>query len=168
MFKLIVCLNTRRVIGNDGKLLYHIKNDLANFKSITSGNVVIMGRNTFESLPNKSPLSNRVNIVITSDENYCVDANDDIYIVHSIEDAISMSKSLFYDKDAFVIGGASIYDQFLKKGVIEEMYLTKVYDDAEGDTVFPQYDESEWKPFYNSTVQREGTLGFEFIILKKK
>ena len=53
MFKIIVCLNKKGVIGNDGKLLYHIKNDLSNFKSITSGNVVIMGRKTFESLPKK-------------------------------------------------------------------------------------------------------------------
>ena len=128
MFKIIVCLNKKGVIGKDGKLLYHIKNDSSNFKSITSGNVVIMGRKTFESLPKKSPLPNRVNIIITSDENYCVEASENVYIVHSVKDAVEMSKSLFSDKEVFVIGGESIYKQFLNGGEVSEMFLTIVHD----------------------------------------
>ena len=67
MFKIITCINKKGVIGNEGKLLYHIKNDLANFKRMTVGNVVIMGRKTFESLPGGKPLNDRINIVLTHD-----------------------------------------------------------------------------------------------------
>ena len=168
MFKIIVCLNKKGVIGNDGKLLYHIKNDLSNFKSITSGNVVIMGRKTFESLPKKLPLPNRVNIIITSDENYCVEASENVYIVHSVKDDVEMSKSLFSDKEVFVIGGESIYKQFLNSGEVSEMFLTIVHDEADGDSHFPQYNTDEWKTYYKSSVQKDGDLEFEFTILKRK
>lgn len=168
MFKIIVCLNKKGAIGNDGKLLYHIKNDSSNFKSITSGNVVIMGRKTFESLPKKSPFPNRVNIIITSDENYCVEASENVYIVHSVKDAVEMSKSLFSDKEVFVIGGESIYKQFLNSGEVSEMFLTIVHDETDGDTHFPQYNADEWKTYYKSSVQKDGDLEFEFTILKRK
>ena len=69
MFKIIACINKRGVIGNHGKLLYSIKNDMKNFKSMTIGNVVIMGRYTFESLPKKKPLKDRINIIITNQNN---------------------------------------------------------------------------------------------------
>ena len=72
MFKIIACINQKRALGKDGKLLYTIKNDLANFKRMTVGNVVIMGRKTFESLPNGEPLKDRINIILTSNEEYGV------------------------------------------------------------------------------------------------
>ena len=67
--KLIVCINNKNVIGRNGGLLFHIKNDLQNFKRMTSDNVVIMGKNTFDTLPNSQPLPNRINIIITNDLN---------------------------------------------------------------------------------------------------
>ena len=82
MFKIIACINKRGVIGNHGKLLYSIKNDMKNFKSMTIGNVVIMGRYTFESLPKKKPLKDRINIIITKDNEYNVEASDNVFIVH--------------------------------------------------------------------------------------
>lgn len=98
-FKIIACINQKRVLGNEGKLLYHIGNDLANFKRMTVGNVVIMGRKTFESLPNGVPLKDRVNIIITTDEEYGVDAKfDNVYIVHSVEDAVELCDAFFSDK----------------------------------------------------------------------
>ena len=124
-FKIIACINQKRVLGNEGKLLYHIGNDLANFKRMTVGNVVIMGRKTFESLPNGAPLKDRVNIIITADEEYGVDAKfDNVYIVHSVEDAIELCDAFFSDKEVFVIGGESIYRQFMEKDLVNEMRLT--------------------------------------------
>ena len=77
MFKIIACINQKRALGKDGKLLYTIKNDLLNFKRQTLGNVVIMGRKTFESLPNKEPLKDRINIILTSNEEYGVSQDFD-------------------------------------------------------------------------------------------
>ena len=172
-FKIIACINQKRVLGNEGKLLYHIGNDLANFKRMTVGNVVIMGRKTFESLPNGTPLKDRVNIIVTSDEEYGVDAKfDNVYIVHSVEDAVELCDAFFSDKEVFVIGGESIYRQFMEKDLVNEMRLTIVNDDTEGDAVFPEYNEEDWYVYYKSMAQVSSWEGvdksFYFEILLKK
>lgn len=172
-FKIIACINQKRVLGNEGKLLYHIGNDLANFKRMTVGNVVIMGRKTFESLPNGAPLKDRVNIIITTDKEYGVDANfDNVYIVHSVEDTIELCDAFFSDKEVFVIGGESIYRQFMEKDLVNEMRLTIVNDDTEGDVVFPEYNEEDWYVYYKSMAQVSSWEGvdksFYFEILLKK
>ena len=172
-FKIIACINQKRVLGNEGKLLYHIGNDLANFKRMTVGNVVIMGRKTFESLPNGVPLKDRVNIIITADEEYGVDAKfENVYIVHSVEDAIELCDAFFSDKEVFVIGGESIYRQFMEKDLVGEMRLTIVNDDTEGDAVFPEYNEEDWYVYYKSMAQVSSWEGvdksFYFEILLKK
>ena len=172
-FKIIACINQKRILGNEGKLLYHIGNDLANFKRMTVGNVVIMGRKTFESLPNGAPLKDRVNIIITSNEEYGVDAKfDNVYIVHSVEDAIELCDAFFSDKEVFVIGGESIYRQFMEKDLVNEMRLTIVNDDTNGDAVFPEYNEEDWYVYYKSMAQVSSWEGvdksFYFEILLKK
>ena len=172
-FKLIACVNQKGAIGKDGGLLYHIGNDLANFKRMTLNNVVIMGKNTFDSLPNKEPLKDRINIIITSSNDFNVKQEfDNVYIVKSINDVVELCQAFFEDKELFVIGGASIYHQFLSKGLIDEMRLTMVKDDAEGDTYFPQYDENEWFTYYKSMAQVSSFEGidksFYFQVLKKK
>ena len=172
-FKIIACINQKRVLGNEGKLLYHIGNDLANFKRMTVGNVVIMGRKTFESLPNGAPLKDRVNIIITADEEYGVDAKfDNVYIVHSVEDAIELCDAFFSDKEVFVIGGESIYRQFMEKDLVNEMRLTIVNDDTDGDAVFLEYNEEDWYVYYKSMAQVSSWEGvdksFYFEILLKK
>ena len=172
-FKIIACINQKRVLGNEGKLLYHIGNDLANFKRMTVGNVVIMGRKTFESLPNGTPLKDRVNIIVTGDEEYGVDAKfDNVYIVHSVEDAIELCDAFFSDKEVFVIGGESIYRQFMEKDLVNEMRLTIVNDDTDGDAVFPEYNEEDWYVYYKSMAQVSSWEGvdksFYFEILLKK
>lgn len=154
-FKIIACINQKRVLGRDGQLLYHIGNDLANLKRMTSFNgVVIMGRKTFESLPNGEPLKNRINVILTSQEDFGVDPiYDNVYIVHSVNDAVELCDAFFYDKEVFVIGGESIYRQFMEANLVDEMRLTIVNDDADGDAFFPEYDEDEWYIYYKSMAQ---------------
>ena len=172
-FKIIACLNRKQALGKDNGLLYHIGNDLRNFRTQTLGNVVIMGRSTFESLPNGKPLKDRINIVITSNHEFCIDDTfDNVFIVHSINDAVELCNAMFEDKEIFVIGGASIYKQFLDANLIDEMRLTIVNDDADGDVFFPEYDENEWYTYYKSMAQVSSyenvDKSFYFIVLKKK
>ena len=167
MFTIIACVNKKGVIGNNGELLYHIKNDLSNFKAMTVGNVVIMGRKTFESLPNKKPLKNRINIIITSNKAYGIEESENTFIVNSIEDAVELCSTLYDEKELFVIGGGEIYKAFTEKGLVSEMRLTIVDDEKEGETVFPQYDENEWKTYYESLPQSDGENTFIYKILKK-
>lgn len=172
MFKLIACINKKNCIGENGRLLYHIGNDLSNFKKMTINNVVIMGRKTFESLPN-GPLPNRYNIILTTDEEYYVDsAFSNVYICYSIEEVKSLCESFFSEKELFVIGGRQIYEAFLKEGLIEEMRLTIVNDDYEGDTYFPEINTDDWFEYYKSMAQVSSYNGidksFYFQILKRK
>jgi len=172
-FIAIACINQKRVLGNEGKLLYTIKNDLANFKRMTTNNVVIMGRKTYESLPNGEPLKNRINVIITSNEDFGVDEKfDNVYIVHSVKDAVELCDAFFENKEVFVIGGESIYRQFMDDGLISEMRLTLVNDEADGDAFFPEYNEEEWYVYYKSMAQVSSYEGidksFYYVILKKK
>ena len=175
-FKLIVCVNEKNVIGRNGNLLFHIKSDLRNFKRMTTGNVVIMGRKTFESLPNHKPLPNRINIIITRDSEYSVDGNDNVYIVHDIPQALGLCWAFFSDKELFVIGGSTIYNQFIEQGLIDEAMVTLVNDDSfeDGDTTIeaPWNDSNAWKVYYESDTQCQKTDGeditYKFIVYKKK
>lgn len=168
-FKIIACINEKLALGNEGQLLYHIGNDMKNFKRMTINNVVIMGRKTFESLPNQQPLPNRINIIITNNVDYSIENNyDNVYIVSSIEDAINLCEAFYSDKECFVIGGSSIYEQFINKELVDTLYLTQVNDDSEGDTYFPNVLDN-WYLFYQSYTQRQRSdeLTYKFSIYKK-
>lgn len=169
MFKIIACINQKRVIGKDGKLLYHISNDLSNFKSMTLGNVVIMGRKTFESLPDSKPLPGRINIILTNNVEYSVEPNDNVFITHSLQDTVELCQALFPDKEWFVIGGGNIYSQFMDNKLVDEMRLTIVNDDKDGDTLFPEFSKDEWVTYYESLNMRPTDYAsFIFQVLKKK
>lgn len=166
-FSLISCINKVGVIGNDDELIYHIKSDLNNFKRMTSGNVVIMGRKTYESLP-KHPLPNRINIIIT--RNDFVTYSDNEIVVHSISDAIRLCNEEFGHLECFVIGGGQIYSEFLKRDCVDKLYLTEVQDDKCGNILFPQIDFSEWREFYISNLQKDTDCDYSYVfkILVKK
>ncbi len=173
MFKIIACINQRNALGKNGKLLYHIGNDMANFKRMTLNNVVIMGRSTFESLPNGEPLKDRINIILTTNRDFNVKSEyDNVYIAYTIQDAIELCNAFFSDKELFVIGGGSVYKQFLDEELIDEMRLTIVKDEMNGDTYFPHYEDKDWTVYYKSMAQVSTFEGvdntFYYLILKKK
>ena len=155
--KLIACINNVHALGKDNELLYHIPSDLANFKRLTMNEVVVMGRNTYESLP-KKPLPNRTSIVISSDVEYQPSVSNDsdsVFVADSIESAISIAETLDCNT-IWVIGGASIYEQFVAKKMADEIYLTVVDDELEGDVVFPYIDENQFTLRYKSNPIKEG------------
>jgi dihydrofolate reductase len=126
VIKIIVATSRNRVIGNDNTLIWHLPADLKNFKRLTTGSVVIMGRKTYESIG--KPLPYRRNIIITRDENYKV---DNCEIVNSLEESLLLCNS-----DCFIIGGGEIYKQVLP--IADEIYLTLIDEVFEGDTYFPE------------------------------
>ena len=126
-----------RVIGRNNSLPWNIPEDMQNFKQLTTGNTVIMGRKTFESIPeNFRPLPNRHNIIISRN----MDAQEGIDVCKNVPKALEKAKS--YGKEIFVIGGSSIYEQTLP--LADKMYLSLVKKDYEGDTYFPNFNKDEW------------------------
>ncbi|WP_461812311.1 dihydrofolate reductase [Faecalimonas sp.] len=137
---LIVAVDNNWAIGCGNRLLVSIPADMKFFRETTMGKVVVMGRKTLESFPGGQPLKNRTNIVITRDKNYKV---KDAIVVTSVEEALEELKK--YDQEEiYVIGGESIYRQFLS--YCKTAYITKVDHTYEADTYFPNLDEmEEWK-----------------------
>ena len=130
----IVAYDEKRAIGFENKLLYHIKNDMIRFKNLTMGHTVIMGRKTFESLPNGA-LPGRRNIVITHNPKVSFENAETAL---SLEDAIDMAKSNPEETEAFIIGGASVYSETIEKGVADSIYVTRIMKEAENaDSYFP-------------------------------
>ena len=154
---LIAALDEKKGIGKNGKLPWHISEDLKHFKELTKGHTVIMGRKTFESIGKALP--GRKNIIITSDRNYASKALD-CAIASSVDDAIEKAKS-FEGNEIFVIGGAEIYQQFLP--MTEKIYLTLVHQECEGDAFFPKFNLAEWEE-----AQHSDSKDCSFVTLVKK
>lgn len=148
-----------RVIGDKGKLPWRIKTDMERFKAMTTGNVVIMGRKTFESMRSR-PLPNRKNIVISR----TMPTMSGIIIVRSIQESLEVAHFQKTEK-IFIIGGEEIYR--LSMPFANTLELTLVKDDkAEGDTFFPNYSD-EFSPVDEGESHQEGDLFFKFITFKK-
>ncbi len=142
---LIVAMARNGVIGRDGGLPWHLPEDLRHFKELTLGKPIIMGRLTHESIGR--PLPGRTNIVIS--RNPAHDAPGCV-VVTSLADAIKHAATLVgVDGEVMVIGGAQIYREALPRA--DRLYLTRVEVDAEGDTVFPELDASDWLLVSSST-----------------
>jgi dihydrofolate reductase len=160
MISIIVAVAQNMAIGKDNKLLWHISDDLKRFKQLTSGQVVVMGRNTFLSLP-KRPLPNRKNVVITDNPGECFEG---CIMVNSIEAALSHCHQ---NEECFIMGGASIYRQFMP--LADKLYITRVNKAFEGDTFFPQINSLKWKIKEQSEWFKhpDGELSFRFEIYEK-
>lgn len=147
---LVAALSTNRVIGINNQLPWSMIEDLRNFKELTTGKSVIMGRKTYESIMeyNGKPLPNRINIVV-SGSGYC--ETGDVVLVNSLEDALSFADDLMYgcthgcDNEIMIIGGATLYTEALQKDLVDRMYLTHVRRIIlGGDAYFPKIDMTQW------------------------
>lgn len=153
MVSVIVAVAENGVIGDKNTLLWHISEDLRNFKRVTSGHPVIMGRKTFDSLGR--PLPNRTNVVITR-QNLEIEG---CKVVHSLEEALSLFSP---EEEVFVIGGAQIYAEALP--LADRFYLTRVHHAYEGDTSFPKWNESEWSRMESERFERGEKYEYPFTI----
>lgn len=158
---IIVAIARNYAIGKDNQLLWHIPADLKRFKKITSGHQIIMGKLTYLSLPFR-PLPNRTNIVITDNVNEFFEG---CKTVHSIEEALELCNE---HEESFIIGGGSVYRQFLPH--CNKLYLTLVDKDFEADTFFPEINMTEWIQVEKQDIidDPECGLSYSFIIYEKQ
>lgn len=136
MINIVAAISSKdRGLGKNGELIFSIPEDMTRFKKLTEGHPVIMGRKTWESLPEKfRPLSNRTNIVITRDMDYNARG---AYVVTSIEHALTLAKTREGAEEIWVIGGGEIYNIALP--FADRLYLTLVNEEKEADAFFPDY-----------------------------
>lgn len=150
---LIAAVSKNGVIGKENALPWHLPEDLAHFKKLTTGHAVIMGRKTFEAIGR--PLPNRRNIVLTGNASYRVEG---VAVFHDFKEAL---KACGQEEIVYVIGGQQIYELALPWA--QTIELTRVHLKVEGDAFFPIVDLKAWQE-----VAREDRDGFSFITYQRR
>jgi len=155
MITLIAAISQNNCIGKDGKLPWHLPADMKHFKDLTMGHTVIMGRKTWESIPEKfRPLPGRTNVVVTRQLNYA--------LPEGVEHAASVTEALtgHSGEDVYVIGGAMAYAEALPKA--DRLEITHIEQTVEGDAFFPEINLADWKE-----INRESHEGFAFVTYER-
>lgn len=153
----------QRGLGYNGDLLYHIPADMKRFRDLTvGGHIVIMGRSTWESLPEKfRPLPHRQNIVLTRDTEYQAPG---AIICTSLPEALEKSEEI--KGDVFLIGGARVYEEGMNYA--DTLYLTEFYGDKSADTFFPAYADFGKEVSREKHQDQESGVEFDFVEMQKK
>ncbi len=154
MISLIVAYDKNYLIGKNGKMPWHLPEELLRFKRITMNKTVIMGRKTFEAIG--KVLEDRENIVITRNENFNAEG---VVVVQSLNEAIQQANN-----DIFIIGGAQIYKEALP--IVDQMYITELDAEFKGDTYFP---EVKWDQFQLIKSEKvDGEIPYEFKLYQRR
>jgi dihydrofolate reductase len=137
----VAAIGRKRELGKEGKLLWHIPDDLRRFKALTLGHPVVMGRKTFESIVGYlgGPLPGRINVVISRNPEYKGPSSGEVVWAGSVEEALKKAKEAPGGEEVFIGGGAQIYEAALP--FTDRLCLTLVDDEREADSYFPPYEE---------------------------
>lgn len=159
----VVAIGRNRELGKDGKLLWHIPDDLKRFKRLTEGHPIIMGRKTFESIVGYvgGPLPDRANIVITRDTNWTY---KNVFVAHSLEEAIELAKKQPGADEIHIGGGAELYKQALP--IIDKLYLTLIDAEGDADSFFPEYENEFTKKVFEEEHEWKG-LRYMFLDVER-
>jgi len=155
---IIVAIAKNGVIGkSNGEMPWHVKEEFQHFKRTTFGHPVIMGRKTFETLG--KPLKGRQNIIVTRNQSYSVDFTE-VLIMHSLDEAVEFCRKKS-EKQIFIIGGGEIYRQAIS--LADEMIISVMKFDAEGEVKFPQFSKNLWKVVSTEDHEQFEILRYERI-----
>ncbi|MBR3306414.1 MAG: dihydrofolate reductase [Lachnospiraceae bacterium] len=160
---IVVAVDKRWAIGNKGQLLVSIPKDHKNFRELTTGKVVVLGRKTLDTFPGKQPLKNRTNIILSRNPGFSV---KDAVTVNSVEALLEELKK-YPSEDVYIIGGDSVYRQLLP--YCDTAIVTRIDHRYEADAFFPDLDkDEEWEQVSESDVETYFDLEYRFVTYKKK
>ena len=160
MLSLIAAVARNGVIGQDNQMPWHLPGDMRHFRETTRGRPVIMGRRTWESLPEKfRPLPERLNVVVSRNPDY---AAPGAVLAGSLADALGKAGN---EGEIFVIGGADLYRQALP--LAGRLYLTEIAADFAGDTRFPDVAPEDWREISRSQPAEEAGLAYAFAVYQR-
>ncbi|MCD8915129.1 MULTISPECIES: dihydrofolate reductase [Staphylococcus] len=154
---ILVAHDQNRVIGKDNQLPWHLPNDLKHVKKLSTGNTLVMGRKTYESIG--KPLPNRRNVVLTSNESFNPEGVD---VIHHFDDIFDLPGHVF------VFGGQTLFEEFIDK--VDDMYITVIEDKYQGDTFFPPYTFEDWEveSAVKGELDEKNTIPHTFLHLVRK
>ena len=155
MIALIVAFAKNQVIGNKGRIPWKIKGEQKRFRELTTENVVIMGRRSYEEIG--KPLPNRTTIVISNTKNF---DSENCMTAKTLQEAIELSGN----KDIYISGGAKLYEEALP--LVEKMYITEIDCDIEGDTYFPPFEKEQFVKEINERF--EGEIPYTYVTYTRR
>lgn len=161
---ILVAMAKNRVIGRNNALPWQLPPDLKRFKELTMGHHIVMGRKTYESIGR--PLPGRTSVIITRQPDYQVPG---AIVVASIDQALKVcSAGKEVDQEIFVIGGAQIYRQSL--GLCQRIYITEIQQEFDGDTLFPELNQQEWREISREKhrLNDDDGLEYHFVVLDRR
>ncbi len=156
MIGLIVAYSKNRVIGKDGKIPWKIKGEQKRFRELTTGNVVIMGRRSYEEIGH--PLPNRYTIVVSNTQKF---EAENCTTASSLQEAIEIADK---SKNIYISGGAGLYKEAIC--LVEKMFITEINAVVEGDTYFPEFDEEEFEREVECHV--DGELPYDYVTYTRR
>lgn len=166
---IIAAMDEKRGIGKNNDLLFRIPEDFQRMSRLTCGHPIVMGRATWESLPEKRrPLPERYNIVITRNNGFLINGvrnGENFSVVKSLEEGIKRAKQSPGSDEIFIFGGGEIFKEALKKNLVDKLYLTIVEGDFQADTFFPDYSGFK-KVLFEQAGESEG-YKYKFLDLEK-
>lgn len=159
MVALIVAYAKNHVIGNQGRIPWRIKGEQRRFRELTTGNVVIMGRRSYEEIGH--PLPNRFTVVVSNTADF---EAENCTTATSLTQAIEKAEKLQPGKNIYISGGAGLYREAMD--IVEKMYITEVETEVEGDTFFPEFDETLFVKTVDERV--EGEIPFTYVTYERR
>lgn len=166
---LVAAVAANGVIGREGEMPWHYPEDLAHFKETTTGHPVVMGRTTYESIAAQldGPLPDRTNVVLSTSD---PDVPEEVLVAESVDDAVDVAADAADEMGvdtAYVVGGASVYEQFLPRA--DALVLTEIHDSYEGDTRFPEWEDGEgWTDDGWAEVARDDREELSFVRYERR
>lgn len=141
MISIIAAIGENNELGKNNGLIWNIPKDLKFFREKTSGSPIVMGRNTFNSLPKILP--GRLHIVLSDNDDFNKEVNDNVIVVHDKDKLFELCNNMGADKEVFVVGGASIYRMFID--IADKLYITHIEEsDSSADVYFPEIESKKW------------------------
>lgn len=155
MIAIVVAYANKQVIGNNGCIPWKIPGEQKRFKELTTGNVVVMGRRSYEEIG--KPLPNRTTIVVSKTKEF---KGENCYTVNSFQEAIELAG----DRDIFVSGGARLYEEAIP--LVDKMYITEINAEIIGDTFFPKFQ----KKLFTKRIEKvvNGDIPYSYVIYERK
>jgi dihydrofolate reductase len=150
---LVAAVADNGVIGRGGDIPWSNPEDLRHFRTVTTGNTVVMGRRTFESIGH--PLPFRTNVVVTRRADW---SHEGVYVANGVAEAVDLAQD--FEGDVMVIGGGEVYRAALPLADVQ--ILTEIHQSPVGDTFYPEVDRSEW-----TETRRERRDGYDFVWLER-
>lgn len=150
MIALVAAYSKNHVIGNKGCIPWEIKGEQKRFKELTTGNIVVMGRRSYEEIG--YPLPNRTTVIVSSTKSY---NGENCFTVSSLKEAIELANN----KDIYISGGAKLYQEAID--IVDKMFITEIDMEVEGDTYFPEFDANKFIREINEKF--EGSFPYTYL-----